>query len=175
MILLLMVSLFIACLFILSLTKSQRANKARHWLLLSWISGICLVVLGFSAWKTADFYSPRHKVEIGIPINSRFTQSEYRVFFRVPAGPYQVVATLEGEPQNQDDVGKIRYHLKIPQQGIDITREETITWGLKVSQNRLKSFEIKEHASEGTLSVEVLKPTQKNFRVEFISARQLDM
>ncbi len=170
---------FIVCLFIFSLVQLRRTNEGRRhrWLLLSALCGTLLIVISLSVWKGMEFFSLGRRVEIGVPIDASAMQGELHVHFVVPAGPYRVVANLEGEPQAEEDVGRIRYHLKVPKQGIDVNQEADINWGLRVSQNRLAngSFEIREHASEGTLSVEALKPTKRKFRVELVSARQLDM
>ena len=87
--------------------------------------------------------------------------------FTLAKGHYLLAVERTGMGADPKELGRIRYHLEIPQAGIDVLKEDVLSFNSGVVEIRLKDFTL-THQAEGKVIVEVVNPIQTDFEVRII-------
>ena len=94
--------------------------------------------------------------------------------FSLPKGSYLIMADYEASNLKNDDL-IIRYSVNVPQEGLNLEKEKTIRFDLGIRQYHLESFTLNKNRSNGTISVEILKPPKNKIAVKLATNRYLDL
>lgn len=175
MILILLLILVTIILFFISISRIRASSQTGHgspwWIVTVLTSALFLFIIGV-VFYFVDYYSAKHWIEV-VPIVDASSQNKGVVGFSLPSGKYLIEVDAERNI-NQKDALAIRYSLNIPGEGIKIEKEKNLDFDL-VGQHRLDTFDIKKNRSDGTFSVEVLKPSRGKLSVKLVTNRYFDM
>jgi len=84
--------------------------------------------------------------------------------FTLAKGRYLLAVERTGMVADPEALGRIRYHLEIPQAGISVLKEPVLCFNFGIMQIRLEDFAL-THQAEGKVIVEVVSPMKTDFEV----------
>jgi len=87
--------------------------------------------------------------------------------FTLAKGRYLLAVERTGMVADPKELGRIRYHLEIPQAGISVLKEDVLNFDVGLMEIRLEYFTL-THQAEGKVVVEVVSPIKTDFEVRIL-------
>ncbi len=141
-----------------------------------WRGAALLAAMTFCLWAGfgVDYYSSRHWIAVGFPINLAQANVESVLSFELPKGEYRVVAEILKTNDQGKEAG-LEYSVDLPGQNFFLKKQETLNFHLGLSQIRMDSFKIFNHRSQGKLTAKIIKPGNGHILLKIVTDRYWDM
>jgi hypothetical protein len=109
---------------------------------------------------------PLHEAVVSLPIPTQQQGSHAEAALSLSRGAYLVTVQRRG-PAVEQSVGRLRYQLEIPEQGVRLDGEVELSFHLGIAEIRGESFEL-ARPGQGRLTVSVLRPGKTSCEVRII-------
>ncbi|OGX05197.1 MAG: hypothetical protein A3G87_06820 [Omnitrophica bacterium RIFCSPLOWO2_12_FULL_50_11] len=146
-----------------------RGNK--RWAFVVCIPAVLIILF---AGYFVDYYSPRHWIEIKLPIDLSDMRSTQAVEFVLPKKEYILTAFVKDISYEKGNTALLKYALEIPAQNLKIENERKMDFS-GIDGMMIESFKIEKHRTKGRLNAEVRKAGSGSIFLTVRTDRALDM